>query len=47
MIDALHRLGLTAGLCAEDDMAVLHRFVEAGIDLIGTNRPLEALELVR
>ena len=46
-IERLHRLGLTAGLCAEDDMSVIHRFAEAGIDFIGTNRPDEATEAVR
>ncbi|MBQ2103091.1 MAG: hypothetical protein II479_05945 [Bacteroidales bacterium] len=46
-IEKLHRLGLTAGLCAEDDLSVIHRFAEAGIDFIGTNRPREAMEAVR
>ncbi len=46
-IEKLHLLGLTAGLCAEDDLSVIHRFAEAGIDFIGTNRPEEAMKAVR
>lgn len=46
-IAEFHRLGLTAGLCAEDDMSLIRRFAEAGIDFIGTNRPVEAMETVR
>jgi len=44
-IDQLHSFGMTAGLCAEDDMDIIRRMVASGVDTIGTNRPLDVLSL--